>query len=156
MVSAVINENATFLIVSHTLLVLSLALALVSMWASRPRTIHQVIGLLIWGPVLVPRLRRRFLIAAASYIGGILCWIALVCLMGWQLGWRNIYDLLVSVRSFAVLLLIAMALFVAIGQLGHFLPAAYLARLRRLEDILTIGYAALFALSAWFLLSVIR
>ena len=67
MVSAVINENATFLIVSHTLLVLSLALALVSMWASRPRTIHQVIGLLIWGPVLVPRLRRRFLIAAASY-----------------------------------------------------------------------------------------
>jgi hypothetical protein len=29
MVQAVINENATFLIVSHTLLVLSLALALV-------------------------------------------------------------------------------------------------------------------------------
>jgi hypothetical protein len=156
MVQAVINENATFLIVSHTLLVLSLALALVSMWVSRPRTIHQVIGLLIWGPVLIPRLRRRFVIAAASYIGWILCWIAFVCLMGWQFGWRDIHDLLVSGLSVAVLLLIAMALFVAIGRLARFLPAAYLARLRRYEDILTIGCAALFALSAWFLLPVIR
>ena len=156
MVQAVINENATFLIVSHTLLVLSLALALVSMRASRPRTIHQVIGLLIWGPVLVPRLKRRFVIAAASYIGVILCWIALVCLMGWQWGRRDVYDLLASGLLFAVPLLIAIALFVTIGRLARFLPAAYLVRLRRYEDILMVGSAALFALSAWFLLSVTR
>jgi len=156
MVQAIINENATFLIVSHTLLVLSFVLFLVSMWASRPRTIHQVIGLLIWGPVLVPRLRRRFVIAAASYIGWILCLIAFVCLMGWRFGWRSIYDLLVSGLSVAVLLLIAMALFVAIGRLARFLPGAYLVRLRRHEDTLMIGSAALFALSAWFLFSVIH
>jgi hypothetical protein len=76
--------------------------------------------------------------------------------MGWQFGGRNVYELLVFGLSVAVLLLIAMALFLAIGRLACFLPAAYLVRLRKYENILTIGYAALFALSAWFLLSVIR
>jgi hypothetical protein len=156
MAQAVINENVPYLIVFHTLLVLSLALGLVSIWASRPRTIDQVIGLLVSGPVLVPRLKRRFVIAVASYIGVILCWIALVCLMGWQFSSRDVYNFLVSGLSIAVLLLIAMALFVAIGRLVRFLPAAYLVRLRRYEDLLMIGSAALFALSAWFLFSVIH
>jgi hypothetical protein len=145
------NKTITYLLLNQALLVLSTALLLVSVWASRPRTIHAVIGVLIWGPGLSPRLRRRFVGATVCYVLSITGWIAFFCLTGRQFGWTFLYDGLIAFTWIGIALLTATGLFAFIRRVAGFLPAVYLARIRRHEEMLTVGFAAVMGLLMWFL-----
>jgi hypothetical protein len=142
-------NHETLIIALYVLMVVAATSALIGYWACRPRTLPDVISLLIWGPVLSRRLRRRLVIGIACHIvwmTGMSAQILAMAFGSWRHGWQLDYGFIVI----CITLLVATALFVFIQRVATFLPTVYLARFRRHEDMLTIGFAALVGLFLWF------
>jgi len=78
-------------------------------------------------------------------------WIAFFCLTGRQFGWTFLYDAFIPFIWIGIAALTATALFAFIRGVAGFLPAVYLARIRRHEGMLTVGFAAVIGLLIWFL-----
>jgi hypothetical protein len=138
-------NDETVIIALFVLMVVAAISALIGYWACRPRTVPDVISLLIWGPVLSRRLRRRLIIGITCHIVGMIGMSVQILAMAfgsWRHGWHLDYGFVII----CITLLVATALFVFIQRVATFLPTVSLARFRRHEDMLTIGFAALVGL----------